>query len=246
MMLRVALCVLSLALVGVPVVQAQSQQGSQLYQDNCVICHKESGEGVPPAFPALNANEQLADPVRIVSNIRQGSGAMPPFPKLNAEQISAVANYIRNAWENNFGSVSTEDVMVVLEGFGERGQLATIWDGVFTEAQAKRGQAVYPGSCGFCHGRRLNGAPDDPDMMSTPPLARAKFIRNWEGRSLATLFEYTRATMPESNPGSLSEQEYIDVIAYMFSVGGTPAGDDELKPDPQSLARTIIRKKPAD
>ena len=56
-------------------------------------------------------------------------------------------------------------------------QMTSVWEGVFTEAQANRGQAVYDGACGLCHGRRLNGAPDDPDMRSTPPLARAKFLR---------------------------------------------------------------------
>ena len=103
---------------------------------------------------------------------------------------------------------------------------------------------VYPGACGGCHGRRLNGAPDDPDRVSTPPLARAKFLRDWHGRSLATLFEYTRAPMPESNPGSLTDEEYVDVIAYMLSVSGMPAGDDELRTDPQSLARALIRQQP--
>ena len=112
---------------------------------------------------------------------------MPPFPDLTAEEISSLANYIRNAWTNDFGSVSTEEVAAVLEGLEETGQMASVWDGVFTEAQASRGQAVYPGSCGTCHGRRLNGAPEDPDMRSTPPLARARFLRVWEGRSLATL-----------------------------------------------------------
>lgn len=122
-------------------------------------------------------------------------------------------------------------------------RMLSIWGGVFTEAQANRGQQVYEGACGFCHGRRLNGAPDDPDMRSTPPLARAKFLRDWEGRSLAILYEYTRATMPESNPGSLSNQEYIDVIAYMLSVSGMPAGGDELPTDVQGLAQTVIRQQ---
>lgn len=103
---------------------------------------------------------------------------------------------------------------------------------------------MYPGPCGLCHGRRLDGAPDDPDMLSTPSLARARFLRIWEGRSLATLFEYTRATMPEANPESLDDQEYVDIIAYMLSVSGMPAGDDELEPDSQSLARFIIRQQP--
>jgi mono/diheme cytochrome c family protein len=124
------------------------------------------------------------------------------------------------------------------------GPTATLWDGVFTEAQATRGQAVYAGACAICHGSRLNGAPDDPDMRSTPPLARARFLRVWEGRSLAALFAYSRAAMPEDNPGSLTDQENVDVIAYQLSVGGMPAGDDELQPDPRSLARVVIGPQP--
>jgi hypothetical protein len=81
-------------------------------------------------------------------------------------------------------------------------------------------------------------------MRSTPPLARARFLRVWEGRSLATLFEYTRATMPESNPGSLTDDEFVDVIAYMLSVGGMRAGDAELRPDLSSLARIVIGQQP--
>ena len=69
-------------------------------------------------------------------------------------------------------------------------------------------------------------------MRSTPPLVRARFLREWDGRSLATLFTYTRQTMPEDNPGSMTDQEFVDVIAYMLSFGGMPAGDDELPPDP--------------
>ena len=169
---------------------------------------------------------------------------MPPFPDLTAEEVSSVTNYIRNAWANDFGSVSTEDVAAVLERLEGTDPRVSVWDGVFTEEQAKRGQAVYPGPCGTCHGRRLNGAPDDPDMRSAPPLARARFLRNWGGRSLATLFEYTRATMPEDNPGSLTDEEYVDLIAYMLEVGGMPAGNDALAPDLQSLARVVIEQQP--
>jgi len=121
------------------------------------------------------------------------------------------------------------------------GQDASIDDGVYTEEQANRGQAAYGTPCGWCHGRRLNGAPDDPDMQSTPPLARAKFIRNWQGRTLAALFVYVRETMPTNNPGSLTDQEYIDIVAYMLATSGMPAGERELPPDPPTLANIIIR-----
>ena len=76
----------------------------------------------------------------------------------------------------------------------------SIWDGVFTEDQASRGGFIYEGACGFCHGYRLDGAADDPDMRSSPPLARNKLLSDWEGRSLAVIFELTKTTMPEDNP----------------------------------------------
>jgi len=120
----------------------------------------------------------------------------------------------------------------------------SVWDGVYTEAQARRGKDVYPGPCGRCHGARLNGAPDDPDMFSTRPIAGAKFLRDWDGRSLAALFEYTRATMPENNPSYLSDREYADVIAYMLFVSGVPSGTEELRPEPSSLSEIEIRNEP--
>ncbi len=245
--MKIVVSVLVLAFVTAPLAVAQQssvEQGQQLYQANCALCHDEAGAGNPPAFPALSGNDQLGDLGLIVSNIHQGAGTMPPFPDLTAEQISSLANYVRSAWDNDFGSVTTEEVAAVLEGLEEIGQMASVWDGVYSEAQAIRGRDIYEGACGLCHGRRLNGAGDDPDMRSTPPLARAKFLRDWEGRSLATLLEYTRATMPENNPGSLTEQEYVDVIAYMLSVSRIPAGDDELRADPQNLARNVIQQQP--
>ena len=222
---------------------ARFEQGEQLYAEHCARCHGASGAGSPPAFPALSGNDQLADAARIVRILNQGNGNMPPFPALAAAETAALASYVRNAWTNAFGSVTAGEAAAALAEVADAGPAASVWDGVFTEAQAARGREAYSGACSFCHGRRLNGAPDDPDMRSTPPLVRARFLREWDGRSLATLFAYTRQTMPEDNPGSMTDQEFVDVIAYMLSFGGMPAGDDELPPDPRGLARIVIRQR---
>ena len=237
---------LGLGFIIAPAAAAQqgSEQGQQLYQQNCAFCHRDSGVGDPPTFPSLSDNDRLNDPERVVRSIREGGRRMPPFPALTTDEISSLATFIRAAWANDYSPLSTEEVTAVLLELAEASSMASVWEGVFTEQQARRGEAVYTGACAFCHGRRLNGAPDDPDMRSTPPLARARFLRVWEGRSLATLFEYTRARMPEDNPSSLTEEEYVDVIAYMLTVGGMPAGDDELKPDLQRLARVVIQPQP--
>jgi len=250
-MLKLVFSVFGVALAVTPVTAAPQEtnaallnQGEQIYQDNCALCHQVSGTGSPPTFPALNGNALLGNAARIVRSIQQGTDQMPPFPHLTIEEISAVTSYIRNAWQNTWDDVDIEEVALTLEDSTASDQMTSVWDTVFTEEQANRGQAVYQGACGLCHGRRLNGAPDDPDMSSTPPLARARFLRIWGGRSLATLFSYIRATMPESNPNSLTEQEYTDVIAYMLSVGGMPTGNEELPTDLQQLAHMFIQPRP--
>jgi mono/diheme cytochrome c family protein len=118
----------------------------------------------------------------------------------------------------------------------------TIWDGVYTEAQASRGETIYPSVCGRCHGYKLDGAPDDPDMLPTPPIAGPKFLRKWSGSSLATLFEYTRTTMPAINPQSLSDQEFADLIAYALSVSRARPGPAELQPEITTLAAIVIEQ----
>ena len=222
---------------------ARFEQGQQLYETRCARCHGATGDGSPPTFPALSGNDRLADAARIVTVLREGSGSMPPFPALTAAETSSVATYVRNAWTNDFGGITTDEVAALAGASADAEPVASVWDGVFTAGQAARGRLAYSGGCGFCHGRRLNGAPDDPDMRSTPPLARARFLREWDGRSLASLFEYTRVTMPEDNPASFTDEEYADVIAYMLSVSGMPAGDDELPADSQRLARIVIRPR---
>lgn len=117
---------------------------------------------------------------------------------------------------------------------------ATIWDGVFTAEQASRGQLAYTGPCDRCHGYKLDGASEDPDMLPAPPIAGAKFLRKWNGRPLAALFDYVRGTMPSNNPGYLADAEIADIVAFMLAASDAPAGDTELSAGSPSLATTII------
>ena len=113
-------------------------------------------------------------------------------------------------------------------------------DGVFTVEQVRRGQIAYTGPCDRCHGYKLDGASDDPDMLPAPPVAGPKFLRKWNGRSLAALFDYLGATMPANNPGYLSDAEVVDIVAYMLAVSGMPAGEAELQPELDALASVVI------
>jgi mono/diheme cytochrome c family protein len=98
----------------------------------------------------------------------------------------------------------------------------SVWDGVYTEAQAKRGEAVYKLSCASCHGVALEG------IEMAGPLTGARFTANWNGVTVGDLLERVKVSMPNDKPGTLSRQQTADVLAYVFSFNRFPAGKAEL------------------
>ena len=119
----------------------------------------------------------------------------------------------------------------------------SVWSGVYTAAQNKRGEEIHAAACSLCHGPRLNGA-GQPEMPPSPAIARAAFLRKWSGRTVAALFVVVRHTMPPDAPGTLTDQQSIDAIAHMFAVSDLPAGGRELPPDPGALAGIVIEAQP--
>ena len=105
----------------------------------------------------------------------------------------------------------------------------SVRDGVYTEEQAKRGEAQYLQSCGPCHGASLGGG------EMAPSVAGPDFISNWNGLTVGDLLDRIRTTMPQDAPGSLSPQQNADVLAYMLSVSKFPAGQTELARQPDML-----------
>lgn len=101
----------------------------------------------------------------------------------------------------------------------------SVWDGVYTEEQAKRGQPLYNEQCSSCHGDMLTGG------EMAPPLAGGDFLSNWNGLTMGDLFERIRKTMPLNKPGKLSREVNADITAYMLSVNKFPAGQAELAHD---------------
>ena len=111
----------------------------------------------------------------------------------------------------------------------------SVWDAVYNEEQAKRGQAVFLEECSNCHGRDLEGA----DM--TPPLTGAAFMSNWDGLTVGDLSERIRISMPLNRPGTLPRQQNVDVIAYILRFNQFPAGKEELPREVQLLKQILFK-----
>jgi mono/diheme cytochrome c family protein len=118
-------------------------------------------------------------------------------------------------------------------------QAKTSWDGVYTDAQSKRGEALYAQSCSMCHG------PDLAGLDTAPALTGAEFNTDWNDLPLGDLFERMRTTMPADAPGTLSRQQYADIVSFFLAKGGFPAGQAELSPEEAALKEVkFLTKKP--
>ncbi len=108
----------------------------------------------------------------------------------------------------------------------------TTLDGVFTAAQATRGQQVFTQMCAGCH--------------STSEWTNPAFLQTWTGVPLHDFFTQIHDTMPMDAPGSLTREEYTDVIAYMLQLNNLPVGSMELPSDEAGQRAVVIQPRPGE
>jgi len=113
----------------------------------------------------------------------------------------------------------------------------TVWDGVYTAAQAERGRSAYLQSCASCHADDLRG------KGTAPSLVEESFVFLWGDMSVGDLFERTRMLMPSDRPGSLAADTYADIIAFIAQKNGFPAGSTDLGADVAALKQILITGK---
>jgi mono/diheme cytochrome c family protein len=105
-------------------------------------------------------------------------------------------------------------------------KVVTTASGVYTAAQAGRGEQTYMNICVACH----------PAGTYTTPVFREK----WNGSPVSELFGLISNTMPKMEPGSLTPEEYSDAVAYLLKINGAPTGKAELPAEIKALRRIRI------
>jgi len=117
-------------------------------------------------------------------------------------------------------------------------QARTANDRVYSDAQARRGQALYKERCASCHGDALRGD-------SGPPLTGDEFVAAWASQPLSDLVGQIQTTMPANDPGKLTRQQSADLVGHILQVGKFPAGQADLAGDEAALKLITIPGAPA-
>lgn len=137
----------------------------------------------------------------------------------------------------HWGSQRTFVFAAVLAAGSSAAVARSVWDGVYTKEQAKRGQNVYAQDCSKCHSENLAGGEAGPTLIG------ADFLSHWNGKTAGALYDNVRKTMPSDDPGGLTTRQYADLVAYLFSANEFPAGDKELDRDAAVLNEIRIEPK---
>jgi cytochrome c len=115
-------------------------------------------------------------------------------------------------------------VLVLAAGASAARPPTSVWDGVYTEAQAERGHTLYMQNCSRCHGANLWGT------YEIPPLV-GRLVPYYAGSTLDALFDYVSTAMPLGHPGSLSSSANADIVAFILKSNDIPSGSTELSAD---------------
>jgi mono/diheme cytochrome c family protein len=190
-------------------------------------------------------------------------GAMPAWQALSDNDIAAVLNYVSSAWDSDtprpagFTPFTADEIKALRtpqlsaaavhalrpgpQGGGEpaataSGAAATL-PASFTAEQVESGAEIYARRCADCHGSTL-----DNGEFGGAPLNGSYFKQHWGGGTVAGLVAYARAKMPPDRPGSLTDQNYADLTAFLLDANGYPKGDKELPPDPPSQQAMSLKR----
>ncbi len=109
--------------------------------------------------------------------------------------------------------------------------------GVFSDAQAARGEALYADNCSYCHLVDMTGG----DLA--PALTGAPFIAKWTSKPLSEVFDYMRVQMPLNSPGGLSPQQNADVLAFLLKKSGFLSGGVDL-PSQSAGLKGVVPSRP--
>jgi S-disulfanyl-L-cysteine oxidoreductase SoxD len=112
----------------------------------------------------------------------------------------------------------------------------SVWDGVYTDAQADQGADLIAANCARCHSNTMRGGPGGPSVM-------ANLYTMFGDQPLQSFYDYISTQMPKGSPGSLAPDEYASISARVLQLAGAPSGSTALPSDEDALAKITLSEK---
>jgi mono/diheme cytochrome c family protein len=190
------------------------------------------------------------------------AGAMPAWQALSDSDIANVLNYVSSAWDNGkslptgFRPFTADEIKALrtpeltsaavyalrsgTAGGGGAAGTATAGGSApvsFTADQVTRGSDIYAERCVQCHGDTL-----DNGEFGGAPLNGSYFKKHWGGGSVAALVAFMKAKMPPDRPGSLTDQSYAELAAFLLDANDYPKGDNQLPSDTPSQEKLSLKR----
>ena len=105
--------------------------------------------------------------------------------------------------------------------------------GPYTAAQAAAGRAAYQANCATCHGADLTG------QGSAAPLTGGLFMGSWGDKTAGEFLSFLQGAMPPGNPGSLGDQNYLNIVAFLLDYNGARPGNQVLAANSRIAIRSV-------
>lgn len=192
---------------------------------------EQTYNGVMPAQGQLS-DEQVAAVLTYVTNDLGEGEAVEAFDPAGVAEVRATSRTPSANLELRSSVVAEEVEEAPVAADGEEGPPSPF----YTNAQAQRVAGQYRDVCSECHGERLNGG----GMGGGAPLRGPVFHNKWSGRPVSALYDYLRARMPQDRPGSLTDQEYADLVALILRANDYPPGFREVPPSSEALREPVF------
>ena len=247
-MRRVIVTAAAIAVIGVLAVVAAQQTGFRrtlLQQEDLAIPEHEAVTAMAELDPGASSGQHRHSGDE-VGYVLEGTLTLEQDGKPTMALSAGEAFLIPAGTVHNAVNTSAATVSVLVTYVAPKGQTLTTAvgapdaevasGGFFTEEQATRGEAVFNDRCAPCHGE---------DLMGTgfaPPLTDEMFMGHWVDRNVGELFVQVKETMPADSPGSLSDDVYADLVAFLLSANGHPVGQQPLPTDPVELEQLVIHR----
>jgi mono/diheme cytochrome c family protein len=189
------------------------------------------------------------------------AGQMPPWNTLSDDDIAAVINYVSTAWDNgkslpaDFKPFTSNEIKALRATPLTSAQVYALRSGAaggapatasgagdtalvsFTADQVTRGSDIYAERCVQCHGDQL-----DNGEFGGAPLNGKYFKQHWGGGTAGGLVAFMKAKMPPDRPGSLTDQSYADLAAFLLDANDYPKSDKELPPDMAAQQKLSLKR----